>query len=101
MKVVLLTSGRSSRRKCPGADGRRLELPLRRRRGMNRNMKQWAADLMAAPVKKPLPLLSFPCVQLMDITVQQLIGDSALQARGMKLVAVVPVTRSISCERAI
>ena len=54
---------------------------------MNRNMKQWAADLMAAPVKKPLPLLSFPCVQLMDITVQQLIGDSALQVRGMKLVA--------------
>lgn len=54
---------------------------------MNRNMKQWAADLMAAPVKKPLPLLSFPCVQLMDITVRQLIGDSALQAKGMKLVA--------------
>lgn len=54
---------------------------------MNRNMKQWATDLMAAPVKKPLPLLSFPCVQLMGITVQELIGDSSLQAKGMKLVA--------------
>lgn len=54
---------------------------------MTRNMKQWAQELMAAPVKKPLPLLSFPCVQLMDITVQQLISDSALQAKGMKLVA--------------
>ena len=54
---------------------------------MNRNMKQWAADLIAAPVKKPLPLLSFPCVQLMDVTVQQLISDSRLQAKGMKLVA--------------
>ena len=54
---------------------------------MKRNMKQWAADLMAAPVKKPLPLLSFPCVQLMDVTVRELVNDSALQARGMKLVA--------------
>lgn len=54
---------------------------------MMRNMKQWAIELMAAPVKKPLPLLSFPCIQLMNISVQQLIGDSALQAKGMKLVA--------------
>lgn len=54
---------------------------------MKRNMKQWAAELMALPIKKPLPLLSFPCVQLMGITVQQLISDSALQAKGMKLVA--------------
>ena len=54
---------------------------------MSRNMKQWAADLIAAPVKKPLPLLSFPCVQLMDVTVEELIKDSTLQAKGMKLVA--------------
>lgn len=54
---------------------------------MNRNMKQWAQELIAAPVKKPLPLLSFPCVQLMDVTVRQLVNDSALQAKGMKLVA--------------
>lgn len=52
-----------------------------------RNMKDWAAELMAAPVKKPLPLLSFPCTQLMGITVRQLLGDAALQAQGMKLVA--------------
>ncbi len=54
---------------------------------MNRNMKQWAAELIAAPAKKPLPLLSFPCVQLMDVTVRELVNDSALQAKGMKLVA--------------
>ena len=54
---------------------------------MNRNMKKWAAELIAAPVKKPLPLLSFPCVQLMDVTVRELVNDSALQAEGMKLVA--------------
>lgn len=54
---------------------------------MKWNMKQWVAELIAAPVKKPLPLLSFPCVQLMDVTVRQLVNDSALQAKGMKLVA--------------
>lgn len=54
---------------------------------MNRNMKQWAADLIAAPMKKPLPLLSFPCVQLMGVTVEQLVNSSALQAEGMKRVA--------------
>lgn len=48
---------------------------------MNRNMKQWIQELLAAPVKKPLPLLSFPCVQLMDVTVEQLIRDSALRHR--------------------
>ena len=64
---------------------------------MSRNMKQWAADLIAAPLKKPLPLLSFPCVQLMDVTVEQLIKDSALQAKGMKLVADrVPSAASVS-----
>lgn len=54
---------------------------------MNRNMKQWAADLIAAPAKDPLPLLSFPCTSLMDVTVQQLVNDSELQANGMKLIA--------------
>ena len=54
---------------------------------MNRNMKQWAADLIAAPMKKPLPLLSFPCVQLMGVTVEQLVNSSALQAEGLKRVA--------------
>jgi len=54
---------------------------------MNRNMIQWAADLIAAPVKKPLPLLSFPCTALMDVTVQQLVANADLQAKGMNLVA--------------
>ena len=54
---------------------------------MNRNMKEWVRQQIAEPVKKPLPLLSFPCVQLMDVTVRQLVNDSTLQAKGMKLVA--------------
>lgn len=64
---------------------------------MNRNMKQWVADMIAAPVKKPLPLLSFPCVQLMGIPVSRLVGSSELQARGMKLVADrIPSAASVS-----
>lgn len=51
------------------------------------NMKQWIAGQIAAPVKKSVPVLSFPCTQLQNITVQQLINDSDLQAAGMKLVA--------------
>ena len=54
---------------------------------MNRNMKQWAADIIAAQTKDPLPLLSFPCTSLMGVSVQQLVQDSELQARGMQLVA--------------
>ncbi len=51
------------------------------------NTKQWLEGLKAAPIKQPLPILSFPCVSLMGITVKELINDSDLQARGMKLVA--------------
>ena len=51
------------------------------------NMDQWTADVLAAPVKKALPVLSFPSIQLMNCTVRDLISDSDMQARGMKLVA--------------
>ena len=51
------------------------------------NMKQWLEDLKNAPCKKALPVLSFPCIRLMGITVRELIADSDLQAKGMKLVA--------------
>jgi uroporphyrinogen decarboxylase len=51
------------------------------------NTKQWLRDLLAAEKKPAIPVLSFPCIQLMGINVKDLIGDSQLQARGMKLVA--------------
>lgn len=54
---------------------------------MKRNMKAWLEELKAAPVKKALPVLSFPAIQLMGVTVKELISDSSLQARGMALVA--------------
>ena len=51
------------------------------------NMRNWVAQTIQASHKKPLPLLSFPCVQLMGISVKELIGSSDLQAQGMALVA--------------
>ena len=54
---------------------------------MKRDMKQWVAEAIAAPVKKPMPVLSFPAVQLMGITVRDLISSSEHQAQGMQLVA--------------
>lgn len=54
---------------------------------MKRNMKQWVAETIASPVKKATPVLSFPAVQLVGITVRDLISSSDYQSRGMKLVA--------------
>jgi len=50
------------------------------------DMKKWKENVLAMPQKKAMPILSFPCVQLMGITVKQLISDSALQIEGMKKV---------------
>lgn len=54
---------------------------------MKRDMKTWLEELKAAPVKKAMPVLSFPAIQLMDVSVRELISDSSLQAQGMALVA--------------
>lgn len=51
------------------------------------DMKKWARDLYEARVKKPMPVLSFPSVQLMGIGVDELIASSEKQAEGMALVA--------------
>ena len=54
---------------------------------MVQNMREWVANTIAAPVKKPLPILSFPCVQLQNVSVKELVASSELQAAGMKAVA--------------
>ncbi len=54
---------------------------------MERDMKKWLDDMIAAPTKLPLPILSFPSVQLMDISVKQFISNATLQACGMQTVA--------------
>lgn len=54
---------------------------------MKRDMRIWLKDLLEAPVKKAMPILSFPAIQPMGITVRRLISDSGLQAKAMELVA--------------
>jgi len=54
---------------------------------MKRNMRQWLEDQKSLKVKKPLPVLSFPCIQPMGITVKDLISNSDTQAKGIKLIA--------------
>ncbi len=51
------------------------------------NMKQWLSEIAQSDIKKAMPILSFPSVQLMGISVKQLIQSSALQAEGMKRIA--------------
>lgn len=54
---------------------------------MKRDMNAWLEALRTAPVKKALPVLSFPAVQLMNITVSELISSAKAQAQAMELVA--------------
>lgn len=50
-------------------------------------MKSWIESLKGTQSKKPIPVLSFPCVSLLGISVRELISDSSLQAKGMKAIA--------------
>ncbi len=54
---------------------------------MQRDMMKWVDDLIAAPRKKAMPILSFPAITRMGITVKDLVASSDLQAQAMKLVA--------------
>ena len=54
---------------------------------MQGNMKKWASDQISAARKKAMPILSFPSITLMGLTVQQLINSSENQAQGMKKIA--------------
>ena len=51
------------------------------------DMSRWMEDWITAPVKKTMPVLSFPCVSLMGISVEELLSDGALQAEGITRVA--------------
>jgi uroporphyrinogen decarboxylase len=54
---------------------------------MKRNMLEWSKEVISNPRKKAMPVLSFPSIQLLDISVIDLISDSEKQARGMKMIA--------------
>lgn len=51
------------------------------------NMRQWIAQVMEAKQKQAIPVLSFPCIQLLGVTVGDLVNDSEKQAEGMVRVA--------------
>ncbi len=54
---------------------------------MKINMFDWLEGLKNSKVKKSMPILSFPSVGLMGISVNELINSSDNQSKGMKLIA--------------
>lgn len=50
-------------------------------------MKQWLRDQHRADKKQAMPILSFPGIQLLGCTVQELVSDANLQAQCMKQIA--------------
>lgn len=52
-----------------------------------KNMKKILSEAGRSKIKKAMPILSFPSVQLMGVSVERMISQSALQARGMKMIA--------------
>lgn len=51
------------------------------------NMYKWVDKLIYEEDKKAFPLLSFPSVQMLFVTVKELVSDSNYQALGMKMLA--------------
>ena len=54
---------------------------------MKRNMKEWAKAYIDSTKKKPIPILSFPGVQIIGHTVEELTKSGELQAECMKAIA--------------
>jgi len=48
---------------------------------------KWIYDIINSEIKKPMPVLSFPGVQLINVTVNDLVKSGELQARCMKAIA--------------
>ena len=61
------------------------------------NMQAWLKEQMAADKRRAMPILSFPSIQLMGITVKDLIADSDVQAQGMyKIAQLCPTAAAVS-----
>lgn len=54
---------------------------------MKINMNKWLQDYLAAPGKKGIPILSFPGMQLINHSVEELVKDGHLQALCMEAIA--------------
>lgn len=51
------------------------------------NMRAWLEAQVDSPAKRPMPVLSFPSVGLLGVSVMDLISDSSRQAEGMVRIA--------------
>ena len=51
------------------------------------NIRELLWESARSEAQRALPILSFPAVQKMDATVEQLVKDAALQAQAMEIVA--------------
>ena len=54
---------------------------------MKRNMKNWIDEYISASEKKGIPILSFPGMQLIGASVEELVKDGHLQAQCMEAIA--------------
>ena len=54
---------------------------------MGFSVKEWQESILNSSVKKAMPILSFPAVKEMGISVKELISNSEKQATAMKIVA--------------
>lgn len=54
---------------------------------MKMNMKEWLKNYIDEPAKKAMPILSFPGVQIIGHTVDELVRDGHLQALCMEAIA--------------
>ena len=63
----------------------------------SRNMFDWLNALKNSKIKKSMPILSSPAVQLLDCSVKDLVSNSEIQAQGMKKIAdITPSLASVS-----
>ena len=53
----------------------------------NMDMYQWLNQQISERNKKAMPLLSYPSVQFLFVTVKELVSDSRIMAMGMRLIA--------------
>lgn len=82
---IILQSGSAD--PFPHAPGLKAALQSYLLRVISMDMDKWIDGLIKAEKRRALPLLSFPAVQLMGISVRDLISDSGIQARAMYEVA--------------
>lgn len=64
---------------------------------MKQDMQLWKQSLMDGTCRKPLPILSFPCVQKLGVSVRELVSSAQLQAEGIREVArQIPAAAAVS-----